>query len=222
MGPVIGDLLPLALGIALSPIPVFIVILLLLTPTGSRAGLGFLAGWVVGILGLVSVFTLLFAVIPEQSGGEAPLVGALSIAVGVVLVLLAVREFGTRHKAGEEPELPGWMASLDRMTAGRGFAVALLFAAVKPKNLLLGASAGITIGAAHLDRGASAALVLLFTVLAASTVLIPVLTGLVAGERMRPPLQRLETWLITNYSVVVSVVLLVIGVVVIGNGLGRF
>lgn len=222
MGPVIGDLLPLALGVALSPVPVIIVILLLLAPTGSRASLGFLAGWLVGILGLVSVFTLLFVVIPEPAGGGAPIAGALTIAVGIVLVLLAAREFGKRPKPGEAPELPGWMSSLDRMTAGRGFTVALLFAAVKPKNLLLGASAGITIGAAHLGQGANTALVLVFTLLAASTVLIPVLAGLVAGERMRPPLERMETWLLRNYSVVMSVVLLVIGVVVIGNGIGRF
>ncbi|GAA4234139.1 hypothetical protein GCM10022254_38320 [Actinomadura meridiana] len=49
MGEVIGDVLPLAVGVAISPIPIIAVILMLLTPWARATGLGFLGGWTAGI-----------------------------------------------------------------------------------------------------------------------------------------------------------------------------
>ena len=45
MGTVIGDLLPLALGVAISPVPIIAVILMLLSPRAGAASLGFAVGW---------------------------------------------------------------------------------------------------------------------------------------------------------------------------------
>ncbi len=49
MAPVIGEILPLALGIAISPIPIIAAILMLLSPKARVTSIGFLLGWVVGI-----------------------------------------------------------------------------------------------------------------------------------------------------------------------------
>ncbi|HEX5730294.1 GAP family protein, partial [Microbacterium sp.] len=65
MGSVIGDILPLAIGIAISPIPIIAVILLLLSPKAKGTSIGFLLGWVLGIVAAVTVFTLLSSVIPD-------------------------------------------------------------------------------------------------------------------------------------------------------------
>ena len=48
MGSVIGDVLPLAVGVAISPMPIIAVILMLLAPRAGAASAGFLAGWVAG------------------------------------------------------------------------------------------------------------------------------------------------------------------------------
>ena len=48
MGGVIGDLLPTALGVAISPVPIIAVILMLLAPRAKAASVGFLLGWVSG------------------------------------------------------------------------------------------------------------------------------------------------------------------------------
>jgi len=47
---VIGDLLPLAVGVAISPIPIIAVILMLMSREASRTSVGFLIGWVAGIV----------------------------------------------------------------------------------------------------------------------------------------------------------------------------
>ena len=50
MGEVIGDLLPLALGVAISPIPVIAAILMLLSRQAGKTSTGFLIGWIAGIV----------------------------------------------------------------------------------------------------------------------------------------------------------------------------
>ena len=60
MGSAIGEILPLAVGVAISPIPIIAVVLMLSTPKGKGNGLAFLLGWLIG-LGLVGVIVLLVA-----------------------------------------------------------------------------------------------------------------------------------------------------------------
>ena len=60
MGEAIGQLLPGAIGVALSPVPIIAVILMLATPRARVTGPSFAVGWVVGLVA-VSVIVLLVA-----------------------------------------------------------------------------------------------------------------------------------------------------------------
>ena len=62
---VIGDILPLALGVMISPIPIIAAILMLLSPKAKGTSVGFLLGWVAGIVVALTVFILLASVIPQ-------------------------------------------------------------------------------------------------------------------------------------------------------------
>ncbi|WP_308797634.1 GAP family protein [Agromyces silvae] len=223
MNGVVGDILPLAIGIAISPIPIIAAILMLLSPKAKGTSVGFLAGWVLGIVVAVVVFTLLSAIIPEQDpDASKPIAGTIKLVLGVLLLLLAARQWRSRPKAGEEAALPKWMAAIDGMTAVRGLVLGFLLSAVNPKNLLMAAAAGVVIGTAGLDAGASAVAILVFTVVAAISVAGPVIAYLVASARMAGPLEALRAWLVHNNATVMAVLLLVIGVVVIGKGIGSF
>ena len=223
MGSVIGDILPLAVGIAISPIPIIAAILLLLSPKAKGTSVGFLLGWVIGIVVAVVVFTLLASVLPEQDPDAAkPVSGVIKIVLGVLLLLLAIRQWRSRPKPGEEPPLPKWMSAIDDMNAGRGFGLGFLLSAVNPKNLIMAAGAGITIGTGGLTVGEDVIAILVFTLIAASSVAVPVIAYLVASARMAGPLESLRTWLVHNNATVMAVLLLVIGVVVIGKGIGSF
>ncbi|MGW9183462.1 GAP family protein [Agromyces sp. NPDC055661] len=223
MGSVIGDILPLAVGIAISPIPIIAAILMLLSPKAKGTSVGFLLGWVIGIVVAVVVFTLLASVLPEQDPDAAkPVSGVIKIVLGVLLLLLAIRQWRSRPKPGEEPPLPKWMSAIDDMNAGRGFGLGFLLSAVNPKNLIMAAGAGITIGTGGLTVGEDVIAILVFTLIAASSVAVPVIAYLVASARMAGPLESLRTWLVHNNATVMAVLLLVIGVVVIGKGIGSF
>lgn len=223
MGSAIGEILPLAIGVAISPIPIIAAVLMLLSPRAKSTGVGFAAGWVVGILVVVVIFTLLASIIPQGDADDPkPISGTIKIILGVLLLLLAIRQWRSRPAAGEEPGMPKWMGAIDSMTAIRGFVLGLLLSGPNPKNLLMGVGAGVAIGSTGLTVGESIVVIVVYTVLAALTVLVPVIAYLVASERMAGPLGVLRTWLVHNNATVMAVLLLVIGVVVIGKGLGNF
>jgi threonine/homoserine/homoserine lactone efflux protein len=223
MTAVIGEILPLALGVAISPIPIIAAILMLLSPKAKGTSVGFLVGWVLGIIVAVTAFSLLSSIIPEQdSDASKPISGVITLVLGALLLLLAARQWRSRPKAGEEPPLPKWMAAIDEMNAGRGLLLGFVLAAVNPKNLLLGAAAGVSIGTGGLTVGEATIVIAVFTLIAASSVAIPVIAYLVASARMAGPLEALRGWLVHNNATVMAVLLLVIGVAVIGKGLGSF
>jgi threonine/homoserine/homoserine lactone efflux protein len=223
MGAVIGEILPLALGVAISPIPVIAAILMLLSPRAKVTSVGFLLGWLVGIIVAVTVFTLLSSVLPGSDGDASkPIQGVVQLLLGAGLLLLAVRQWRGRPKAGEEPKLPKWMQAIDKVTFPLALGLGFLLSAVNPKNLLLAAGAGLDIGSADLDTGQIVLVIAVFTLVAASTVLVPVVGYLVAADKLRAPLDALRVWLGKENAIIMAVLLLVIGADLIGKGIGSF
>lgn len=223
MGSVIGDILTPALGVAISPIPIIAAILMLLSPKARVTGTGFLLGWVLGIVVAVTVFTLLSSILPaEDADASQPIKGVVQLILGALLLLLAAQQWRGRPRTGAEPAMPKWMQAIDSITFPKALGLGFLLSAVNPKNLLLAASAGVTIGASGLGGGEVAVAIAVFTLIAASTVLVPVVGYLVAADRLRGPLDALRGWLAKENAVIMAVLLLVIGVAVIGKGIGSF
>jgi threonine/homoserine/homoserine lactone efflux protein len=108
------------------------------------------------------------------------------------------------------------------MTAGKAIGLGFLLSAVNPKNLLLAVSAGLIVGAAGLTFSQASVVIIIFVLLAACTVTIPVIGYLIASARLAGPLDKLREWLVENNATIMAVLLLVIGVAVIGKGIGSF
>ncbi|TSD49823.1 GAP family protein [Rhodococcus sp. KBS0724] len=218
MGSVIGDLLPLAVGVAISPIPIIAAILMLLSKRAGSTSIGFALGWIVGIVVATVIFVLLSNQMEKSTDSSAG-VSWIKIALGVLLLAFGVKQWRGR---GGEHETPKWMQAIDDMTAAKGFGLGFALAAINPKNLMMCIAAGISIGAATLPTGQIVIAVAIFTVIAASTVCLPVIGYLIAADRLRTPLAELKVWLQDNNATVMSVLILVIGVVLIGKGIGGF
>lgn len=221
MGAVIGDLLPLAIGVAVSPIPIIAAILMLLAPRAGSTSVGFLIGWLAGIVVATVAFVLIAGVADLGSTSQPSTIGSwVKIVLGGLLVLLAVREWRGRPSAGEHPTLPKWMAAIDTFTPVKATGLGFLLSAINPKNLTMCVAAGVTIASGELSVGRQVIAVAVFTVLAGSTVLVPVVGYAVAAGRVREPLNHLRGWLEANNAAVMSVLLLVIGAVLVGKGFG--
>lgn len=223
MGAAIGQTLPLALGIAISPIPIIAAILMLLSPKARVTSVGFLLGWVIGIVIAVTVFTLLSSVLPESDADASqPIKGVIQLVLGVLLLLLALSQWRKRPKPGEDPTMPKWMQAIDKISFPVAFGLGFLLSALNPKNLIMAVGAGTDIGAAQLNGGEITLVLAIFTVLAASTVLVPVVGYLFAADRLRGALDALRGWLSKENAIIMAVLLLVIGVSMIGKGIGSF
>lgn len=217
MGSVIGDLLPLAVGVAISPIPIVAVILLILSANAAGAAWGFALGWVSGIVA-VTVVVLLFAGTLSDTGDRepAPAVAWVKIALGLLLIALAAKQWLDR--SDDTP--PSWMRALDQVSLLQAAGLGLLLSAVNPKNLLLCLSAGVTIGSSGLGAADKAVALAIFTLLAAASVLTVVVGYALAADQLRGMLDDARAWLQANNHLVMAIVLLVMGAVVLGKGIG--
>jgi threonine/homoserine/homoserine lactone efflux protein len=223
MGAAIGEILPLALGIAISPIPIIAAILMLLSPKARVTSVGFLLGWVIGIVVAVVAFTLLSSILPEDDPtASKPIQGVIQLVLGAILLLLAIKQWRGRPKGDEKPALPKWMQAIDKITFPVAFGLGFLLSALNPKNLIMAAGGGVAIGSASLDVGSVVVVVIVFTVIAACTVAIPVVAYLIAADKLRGPLDGLRGWLEKENAVIMAILLLVIGVSMIGKGIGSF
>ena len=223
MGSIIGDILTSALGIALSPIPLFAAITLVLSPRGNAAGLGFLGGWLIGVIVPVLVISVLAGLLPESSpDASRPVAGTILLLLGALLLSLALGEWRIRPLPGRAPVLPPWVAALDSMTVPQGLALGFGLAAASPKNLTLGVAAGLTIGGADFRPREVIVVLLVFVVIAASSMLVVVVGGMAAVEPWRRPLLELRDWLGRNSATILTVLYLVLGVSLIGGGISAY
>ena len=215
----IAAILPLAVGAALSPLPIVAIVLLLMSG-GRASGVAFLIARFVVVLALVGVFSFLAESI-ELAQETSPIMAILRILVGLALAVLAVRKLRGRAGSDEDPELPGWMVRIEGASVGKSIRLAALVSLANPKELLFGIGAGLTIGAAELPYGETAAVVVIYAVIACVSAAVPVVLALVAPRRAEIALTAFRGWLIRNTATVTAVVLLVIAAVLIGGGLSE-
>lgn len=221
---VLGETLPFAITIAISPVPIIATILMLMSPRPKPLGLGFLIGWIVGIVVATTVFTLLAGIIPEKSESTEPqpIAGTIQLVLGVLLLLMAVKQWRSRPKPGEQAALPQWMAAIDTMKPPAVLGLGFLLAALNPKNLMMAAAAGMALGRAGLGVGEASLALLIFTLIAGVSVIVPVVLYLVAPDKATGILDNIRAWLTANNATIMMVVLLVLGAQLVGKGLGSF
>jgi hypothetical protein len=217
MNQAIGDLLPFAVGTALSPFPIIAVVLILATPRARINGPAFLLGWLFGLT-LVGALILLVAsgAGASDDGEPATWVSVVKLVLGALLLVLAVRQWGARHV---EKPAPKWMRAMDALAPGKAAGLAVLLAAVNPKNLILTAGAAAAIAGTGIPAGDQAIAFAVFVVIGSLGTGAPVVLYFVLGERSKSILDHLRSWMAANNTAIMAVLLLVIGAKLVGDGI---
>jgi threonine/homoserine/homoserine lactone efflux protein len=215
----ITDLLPVALGIALSPFPVVAAVLVVGTPHARTTGPAFALGWLVGLTALTSVVVLVFSGADDAESSSRTIVDVLRVLAGLALFAGAARKWRTRPRAGEIGPTPGWMASIETMSAGRSLALGLGLGGANPKNVAFALAAASTIVTFGTTTADTVIAVAVFVVLASLSVIGPVVARLLLGERVAAPLDAVKGFMLANNNVILMVVFVLIGAKVFGAGI---
>ncbi len=220
MGKAIGGSLPLAVGIALSPIPIIAVVLMLTSHRAKVNGPAFVAGWLLG-LGIVGFIVLSLAgpAGASKSGSPAAWVSWIKIVLGVLLLLVAARQFRSRPHGDEQPQMPKWMTEIDKTTPVAAVGLAAVMSGANPKNLLLTVAGAAAIAGTGISGGEQAIAYLIFVLIATLGVGIPVGIYFAMGTRSETLLARLKDWMSAHNAVIMSVLCLVIAAKLIGDAI---
>jgi hypothetical protein len=221
MGKGISEVLPFAIGIAISPIPIVAVVLILFSKRAKVNGSAFLLGWMVGIAVVGSVvYFVLDAANTATDTTTSDSVSWGKIVLGVVLLGLARRDWAKRPKPGEAVAMPKWMATVETISPVKALGLAVALSVVNPKNLVLVLGAAAGLGQLDLSTGDAIVALAVFVVLASSSIIFAVGYDLVGGERARHTLDDLKAWMTEHNSAVMATLFLVFGVVLISKGIG--
>src|SRR4051812_14489744 len=217
MAGALSDVIPLALVVALSPLPILVLLLMLLSAHELANARAFLLGWTTSLAAVTTAAVL--AGVSLHASDPPLLVRVGEGVTGAALLVVAVLAWRGRRR----PALRGsrWLAAVDGITAPRacGLAVALVLLNVKVAAIPL--AAGTVISDAALPAGQTAMAVAVYTALASATIAVPVAVAVVAGPRAEPRLRRWHDWFERNGTAIVAVWAAVAGVLFVVTALAR-
>ena len=223
MGQALGNVLPLAVAVAVFPVPIIAAVLVLGSERGTAKGLAFVLAWCVGLAAVGAVVLLLAGRADASDGGEpATWVSVLLLGLGLLLVALAAKQWRGRPREGEEPPVPGWMRTVDDFTPAKAGGAGFALSALNPKNVLLTVAAAAEVAEAGLPASQQTAVLLAFVAIASLGVLTPLVLSLALGDRSRPLLEGLRGWMARYNAVIMAVLFLLIGAKLIGDAVSGF
>nr|WP_234715038.1 GAP family protein [Mycobacterium tuberculosis] len=127
-----------------------------------------------------------------------------------------------RRASVADPASPHRNAGLDarirQLHPGTRRLVGAVLVVVRPEVLIICAAAGLAIGSGGHGAAGSWIYTAFFAMLAASTVAIPILAYVAAGDRLDDSLERLKDWMEKNHAGMVAAILVVIGLLLLYNG----
>jgi len=205
----------IGLAITLEPIPFTAFALVLASERGTHKAAFFIAGW---ILSLAAVIALTLAATGNNppASSTAPSVASLAvrIAIGAVLLFIAVRRRRTMGQPKKQKDPPKWQTGVDSMSPWFAFVLAPL---VQPWGLIAAGAAVIV--DAKLDSWQSALAFVYYLLLSVGTYLAVEIYALARPERTRELIASVRTWIADHTDQVIIILSLVVGVWLIADSI---
>ena len=209
------NLMLIGLAITLDPLPLTAFMVILPSRRGVRKGAAFVFGWLVSLAIVVTVTVLATGNNPPKPNTAPSLASlAVKLAIGVVLVAIAIRQRRRMGQPKKPKKPPKWQQHVDSMSPW--FAMALA-PTLQPWGLI-GAGAA-TVVEAKLSSWESFLALFLFCVLgSASYLAMEIYAGFRPGQS-QAFLARFRTWMETRTDQVIIVGSLILGFWLIANSI---
>jgi hypothetical protein len=213
----VGTILPLALVVGLSPLPILPMVLIVMTSRARANSLSFLVAWLVALTAVV-IGALLLAGTQDPAPPDDKGIGWIQVVTGVAFLALALVKWLRRPAPGSAKEPPSWMTALDSYTPRQSAALGAGLAAGNPKNLVMALAAGAEIAALTATTGAALAGVGIFVLVGSIGVATPAVAHRLLGDRAPQVLGSWKLWLERNSTALGVEVLLVLGAMLLAKG----
>lgn len=219
MGAALLQILPLALA-AIAPTMIGLVVLFLSEDRGLVRALAFVLGkYILYVpLGLVSL-ALAGHLSATNSGGTGTILGVIFLILGVLLLLLAVRNFFGEEEPDAPP--PKILTLLDKLGPVKLFGVGLGLSLLQPRFMLLVLAGAAVISEARLTTTGNFLSLIVLALLMIWPMLIPIAVFLVMGEHRDTAMKSMRNWLTLHQRKVNVAVMGVFGVLLLILGLTR-
>jgi threonine/homoserine/homoserine lactone efflux protein len=215
----VGPIVPLAVGVAISPLPIMAVILILFTPKARSNGPAFLLGWVVGLALVTTIVLVVFSPQDYSNSGPTKFASVVHLALGVLLLALGFRRWRNRPGPGETPTPPKWITKLGEFGPLQCFGIGAMLSGVNPKNTVLTLSAAVSIAQSELSAAETVLVVVIYILIASVTIAAPVCLLIFAPKKAE---HILATWRaeLLKHGLAVGVTLFtVFGALLVGKGI---
>ena len=217
MPELIQQLIPAAMGIIISPLPIAAIIAIVLSPRAKVNGAAFAAASVL----VTFVFTVVTALTAAgaTSGGSGA--NIIVLVIGIVLTLafltLAIISWRSRPPAGTQAKAPGWLSAIDSMSAAKTFGLGLVMGITNGKNLPLEIKSGAHIGAAHFSPEVAIGISALFAVAGGLALILATVLAATGSPVITRALGRMKTELIAHNAVIMAVVFAMLFAIQLAN-----
>lgn len=214
----IGQVLGTAVAVAITPIAIVSVIMFMLSDRGRVKGLLFLLGWAVPVfIGVSAAYLLADAADEATDVDSADGIGVLHLTLGLVFALLAYLVWRSRSRNGQPHQEPKLVRKIESMSplGALGLGVIEMLIAVKTYPLVI--SAGAVLNQSGIDGADAVTALIVFTVIASITIILPVVMLSFGGDRLHRPFEEFRQWLLDH----MNVILLVLFVLLAANNIGR-
>jgi cytochrome c biogenesis protein CcdA len=219
MDAIAETLLPgVASGISVVPILAVVVVL---TATGGRAKAAvFVLLWFLALTAIAFVAALMGSgwTVDEDAAEPSASGGWVQLALGVLLLWLAVGQWRSRPRGDGEPPTPGWLKTIDQMSVVKTGALGGVLGLANVKNLPLAIGVGISIAQADLGTGEGLVVAIVYGAVASLGVLAPLVVAVVLGDRSGSVIEGMRSWLIAYNNVIMAVIFLLLGVNFVSQG----
>ncbi len=215
----IGILALLALGVAISVVPITAVIVILSTRRGLVKSILLVLGWVLAMAVIGAVVLITFAGADYSRGSSnRTITDCIHLALGVLLLLLGLISLFRKPPAKGARSMDERMSKVDRLSPATTFVLGFALIALSPKRLALSLAAVTQILQSDLGMFPSMVSMAMFIMVASITVTVPVVSYSVAPVWSSSFLNSWKSWLVRYNRAITIGSLTVLGVFLTAKG----
>jgi hypothetical protein len=208
----------IGVAVALDPLPLTAFLIVLPSKCGTVKGAAFVFGWLVSLAAVVTITVAATGNNPPKPATVPSLASlaslAIKIALGVVLVRIAIRHIRARGQPRPPKKPPKWQEHVDNMSPW----FAMVLAPTLQPWVLIGAGAA-TVVEAKVSGWASFLALFFYCLLASSTYLALEIYAVARPAKSQDLLARFQAWIDAHTDQVIIAGSLIIGLWLIANSI---